>query len=141
MFHPNGIRLSPDQSLLLVDDPDLKWVLSFQVQADGSLRDAEPFYRLETRDDSSRTGAAGMTVDSLGYLYVATRLGIQVCDQPGRVVTIINPPASGPVLGVAFGGADLQDLYVDVGDQLYRRHLLRKGVLPWVLQKPPAPHL
>ena len=139
--HPNGIRLSPDQSLLYVDDPDSRWVWSFQIQPDGSLTNAEPFYHLESRDDSSSTGASGMTVDTLGYLYVATRLGIQVCDQPGRVVAIINPPTSGPILGVAFGGADLQELYVDVGDKVYRRHLLRKGVLPWVPQKPPVPQL
>jgi len=70
-----------------------------------------------------------MTVHSLGYLYVATRLGIQVCDQLGRVVAIINPRATGPVPGVAYG------------DKLYRRHLLRKGILPWVPQKPPVPQL
>jgi len=138
---PNGIRLSPDQSLLFVDAPDLKWVWSFQIQADGSLADGEPFYRLETSDESSVTGASGMAVDNQGYLYVATQLGIQVCDQPGRVLTIINSPAPGPLLGVAFGGPDLQDLYVVAGDKLYKRHLLRKGVLPWVPQKSPVPQL
>ena len=141
MSHPNGIRLSPDQSLLYVDDPDSRWVWSVQIQADRTLRQVEPFYHLESRDDSSMTGASGMTIDTLGYLYVATRLGIQVCDQPGRVVAIINPPVTGPILGVAFGGADLQDLYVDVRDKIYRRHLLRKGFLPWVPQKPPVPQL
>jgi len=138
---PNGVRLSPDQSLLYVDDPDLRWVWSFQVKADGSLTNGEPFYHLESRDDSAATGAAGMTVDSQGYLYVATRLGIQVCDQPGRVLAIINSPDPGPLLGVTFGGPDLQDLYVVAGDKLYKRHLLRKGVLPWVPQKPLVPQL
>ncbi|MEO7145252.1 MAG: SMP-30/gluconolactonase/LRE family protein, partial [Bryobacteraceae bacterium] len=89
---PNGVRLSPDQSLLLVNDTKNKWIWSFQVQPDGSLKNGEPFYRLETRDDSSVSGADGMTLDSVGYLYVATRLGIQICDQPGRVVGIINLP-------------------------------------------------
>jgi gluconolactonase len=139
--HPNGVRLSPDQSLLFVSDPDGRWVWSFQIQADGSLANPEAFFHLESRDDSSSTAAAGMTVDTQGHLYVATRLGIQVCDQPGRVVAIINPPVPGPVLGVAFGGADMQFLYVDVDYRIYRRHLLRKGALPWVLEKPPVPHL
>jgi sugar lactone lactonase YvrE len=139
MGHPNGVRLSPDQSLLFVDDPDLRWVWSFQIQADGSLGNVEPFYRLESRDDSTSTGAAGMTMDSLGYLYVATRLGIQVCDLEGRVQTIIDSPAPGPILGVAFGGPELQDLYVVAGDKLYKRHLQRKGALPPVQQKPPTP--
>jgi enterochelin esterase-like enzyme/sugar lactone lactonase YvrE len=141
MALPTGVVLSPDQSLLLVSDPTSRWVWSFEVQADGSLVNAEPFYRLETPDESSATGAAGMTVDTLGYLYVATRLGIQVCDQPGRVLAILNPPTSSSLAGITFGGPDLQDLYVVAGDKIFKRHLLRKGVLPGVPQKPPVPQL
>ncbi len=138
---PSGIHLSPDQSLLYADDFEHRWVWSFQVQADGSLVNGEPFYRLETQDDSYFTRAVGMTVDNLGYLYVATNLGIQICDQPGRVVAILNPPVSEPLSGIVFGGPDLQDLYVVAGDKLFKRHLLRKGILPWVAQKPPVPQL
>src|SRR5262249_53770821 len=50
---PNGVRLSPDQSLLLVADMREKWVWSYQVQADGSLGNGEAFYHLETPDESS----------------------------------------------------------------------------------------
>lgn len=139
--HPNGIHLSPDQSLLIVSDPGTRWVWSFQILADGSLTNPEPFYHLESPDDSSSTGASAITVDTLGHAYVATRLGIQVCDQPGRVVTIINPPAPGPILGLTFGGEDHQYLYVNVGDKIYRRHMLREGVSPGAPVKPPVPHL
>jgi enterochelin esterase-like enzyme len=45
---PNGIMLSPDQSLLTVADSWGKWVWSFQIQPDGSLANGQPFYRLET---------------------------------------------------------------------------------------------
>lgn len=138
---PTGTALSPDQSLLFVSDPTSRWVWSFEVQADGSLANGEPFYRLETPDESSATGAAGMTVDTLGHLYVATRLGVQICDQPGRVVAIINPPNSDSLSGVTFGGSDFQDLYVVAGDKIFKRHLLRKGVRPGVPEKPPVPHL
>ena len=99
------------------------------------------FYRLEIQDDSYFTRVAGLTVDSLGYLYVATQLGIQICDQPGRVVAIINPPTWEPSAGIVFGGHDFQDLYVVASEKIYKRHLLRKGVLTWVAQKPPVPHL
>jgi gluconolactonase len=138
---PSGVALSPDESLLYVSDKSIKWVWSFQVQVDGSLQHVEPFFRLETLDETSRTDAAGMAVDTEGYLYVATNLGIQVCDQPGRVVAIINPPADGPLLGVAFGGKDFDYLYVDQGDKLYRRHMLRKGIPPGTVLKPPTPRL
>jgi len=138
---PNGVRLSPDQSLLFVADTNGKWVWSFQIQADGSLVNGQPFYRLETPDESSVSGADGMTVDGEGYLYVATQLGVQICDQPGRVVAIINKPSSGWLSNVVFAGPDLQTLYVTNGDKVFRRRVRRKGVLPWVPMKPPAPQL
>jgi gluconolactonase len=140
--HINGIALSPDQSLVLVDDPELRWVWSLTVQTDGSLGNMEPFYHLQARDAWTKTNASGMTVDSIGYLYVATDLGIQVCDQPGRVVAIINAPEQQvPLAGIAFGGPDHQELYALAGDTLYKRHLLRKGVAPGVPAKPPVPQL
>lgn len=46
---PNGVRLSPDQSLLVVADATSKWVWSYQVQQDGSLANGQPFYRLDHR--------------------------------------------------------------------------------------------
>ncbi|MGH9344106.1 MAG: SMP-30/gluconolactonase/LRE family protein [Terriglobia bacterium] len=139
--NPFAVQLSPDQSLLFVDDADTKWVWSFQIQPDGSLADGEPFYRLETLDESSATGAAGMTVDSEGYLYVATKLGIEVSDQPGRVVAILNAPGSGSSSSIVFGGSDLLTLYVAAGGKVYRRHLRRTGVRAGTLLTPPVPQL
>jgi len=141
---PRGIHLSPDQSLLYVDSFDFRWVWSLQVQADGSLTNPENFYRLEGLDDSSQSEAAGMTLDTLGYLYAATNLGIQVCDEQGRVQEIINLPTSDSPAGIVFGGPDLQDLYlvssyIASSGKIFKRHLLRKGYLPWVVQKPPTP--
>ena len=139
--YPSSVRLSPDRSLLFADDRDGKWVWSFHVQPDRSLANGEPFYRLETLDESSATGAAGMALDTEGYLYVATKLGIQVCDQPGRVVTIISNPTTDPVSAMVFGDADLQTLYVTAGGKIFRRRLRRKGVFPWMSVEPPVPHL
>jgi enterochelin esterase-like enzyme/sugar lactone lactonase YvrE len=131
----NGLRLSPDESLVYVSDLTGKWVWSFQPRADGSLAKGEPFFRMETPDDSSDSGASGMAVDSRSLLYVATRLGIQICDQQGRVVAILNRPEQaepfiGPASGVAFGGLDHQYIYVVVGNEVFRRHLMRKPTQP-----------
>jgi enterochelin esterase-like enzyme/sugar lactone lactonase YvrE len=131
----NGVCLSPDQSTLYVSDPNGKWVWAYQVQSDGSLANGEPFFRMETSDEASASGAAGMAADSKGLLYVATLLGIQVCDQQGRVVAVLNrpeqaDPSLGPVSGVAFGGPDHEYLYVVVGNEVFRRHLVRKPVQP-----------
>jgi len=82
-----------------------------------------------------------MTVDTDGYLYVTTGVGLQICDQPGRVVAIINKPQSGPLSNVVFAGPDMQTLYVTAGDNVFWRHVRRKGTLPWTPVKPPAPQL
>ncbi len=82
-----------------------------------------------------------MTVDSQGHLYVATRLGVQICDQAGRVVGIISKPHPGPLANLAFAGPNLEWLYATAGDRVYRRHVRRKGVLPWEPVKPPQPRL
>jgi sugar lactone lactonase YvrE len=131
----NGIRLSPDDSLVYVTDLSGKWVWSFQIQSDGSLANGEPFFRMETPDDSSDSAASGIAIDSRGLLYVATRLGIQTCDLEGRVVAIINGPEQAgskpdPISGVAFGGRDHQYLYAAIGNQVYRRHLVRMPPQP-----------
>lgn len=138
---PNGIVLSPDESLVIVADSDSKWVRSFQRLPDGSLTNEEPFYGLEMPDQGGRSGADGMTLDTEGYLYVATSLGIQICDQPGRVVAIVNRPADRNPSNAVFGGKDLNYLYITAGDKVWRRKIRRKGFFPWQPVKPPVPRL
>src|SRR5207249_11068976 len=43
---PNGIRLSPDQSLLIVADTKGEFVYSFHIQPDGSLADKQKYFYL-----------------------------------------------------------------------------------------------
>jgi gluconolactonase len=115
-------------------------VWSFQVGADGSLRHGQPFYRLEVTDESV-PAAGGLTADREGFLYVATRQGLQVFDQPGRVTALIDLPGPSPASGVVFGGSDMDTLYVTVKDTLFRRRLRRKGVFPGQPVKLPTPRL
>ena len=138
---PNGVALSPDQALLTVADSRSKWVWSFQIQPDGTLAHGQPYYRLETLDLSSASSADGMKTDADGYLYVATSLGIQVCDQPGRVTAILDKPQAGPLSNLVFGGPQLDTLYVTAGDKVYRRPVKRRGTWPWTPVKPPQPRL
>jgi gluconolactonase len=138
---PNGIVLSPDESLVIVADSDTKWIRSFQRMPDGSLANEEPFYGVEMPDEGIRSAADGMTMDAEGYLYVATALGIQICDPAGRVVAILNRPADRNPSNVVFAGPQLDYLYVTAGDKVWRRKMRRKGFLPWQPLKPPAPRL
>lgn len=88
------------------------------------------------------SGAAGMTVDTLGRLYVTTEMGVQVCDQAGRVNGIISKPERASLSKVVFGGPNLDELYVICGDKIYQRKTKAKGVLSFQSPiKPAAPHL
>jgi gluconolactonase len=142
---PNGVRVNPDESLLAVADTVGRSAWSFRIQPDGTLSAGEPFYHLEIPDDVAngplRSGADGMAFDDQGHLYIATKLGIQICDQPGRVVGIIRNPGPVDTSNVVFGGPDMQTLYVTTGDKIYRRHLRRKGVAPGQVVKLPRPQL
>jgi gluconolactonase len=123
---PNGVTLSPDQTLLYVADFASHWVYSYQVQRDGSLLDKQCFFHLHSPDAADESGADGMRVDRNGRLYVATRMGIQVCDQAGRVNCIIPTP-NGRVANLCFGGADFQTLYATCGDRVFKRKVKVKG--------------
>lgn len=138
---PNGIILSPDQSLLCCVDMRSKWVWSFQVQPDGSLAHGQPYYRLECWDDNSQSGGDGMTMDTEAHLYVATRLGIQICDAPGRVVAILNNPENLQPSNCAFGGPALNYLYTTNRAKVFRRRLRRQGLRASITLKPPQPRL
>src|SRR5262245_12800551 len=142
---PNGVRFSPDHAFLMVADTLSRWIWSFSVAADGSLTNGVAFHRLELPDEvdsgALRSGADGMTVDSEGFLYIATKLGIQISDPAGRTPGILNKPQSGDPSNLVFGGPDLQTLYVTSGDKVFRRHIRRKGTLPWAVVKPPKPRL
>ena len=138
---PNGIILSPDQSLLMCVDMRSKWVWSFQVMPDGGLANGQPFYHLETWDTDSQSGGDGMTMDTDAHLYVASRLGIQICDAPGRVVGVINNPQNMQPSNCVFGGPGLDYLYTTNREKVFRRKLRRKGLRAWTTIKPVRPGL
>jgi sugar lactone lactonase YvrE/enterochelin esterase-like enzyme len=139
---PNGLTFTPDQSLLLVADTRGRFVHSFQVQPDGSLAHKQPFCHLHIPDSQLDSGADGLKVDTAGRLYVATHLGVQICDQAGRVTGIINRPPGRWLANIAFGGPGLDELYATAADKVWKRKTHARGVLsaqPPIT--PPKPNL
>ena len=119
-----------------------RFVYSFQIQDDGTLTNKQRFFYLHVPDTANDSGADGMTVDTLGRLYVATRLGVQVCDQAGRVLGIIARPQNAWLANVCFGGPNLDELHATCGDKVFKRKTKARGVLPFESAiKPPAPRL
>ncbi len=129
MKFPNGVTLSPDQSLLYVCDSRSHWVYSYQIQPDGTLNYKQKYDHLHQPDTADESGADGMRCDREGRLYVATKMGIQVCDQAGRVACILPTP-NGRVANLCFGGADYDTLYAACGDKLFKRKLKARGLAP-----------
>ena len=123
---PNGIVLSPDQSLLYVADTTGQFVYSFQIAADGSLRHKQPYFHLHLPDNSD-SHADGLCVDKDGRLYVASGAGVQICDQAGRVNAILAKPAPGWLSNVELGGATLDTLYATGGTSVWRRKMKVQG--------------
>jgi sugar lactone lactonase YvrE len=139
--YANGVMLSPDQSLLYVADYWSHWVYSYQIQPDGKLQAKQRYYWLHTSDATDDSAADGLRVDRDGRLYVATSLGIQVCDQAGRVNCIIPTPNK-RITNLCFGGEKFDTLFATCVEKVYKRKVKTQGIHAWAEpQKPAAPRL
>jgi sugar lactone lactonase YvrE len=143
IMSPTALTLTPDQAMLLVGDGMDRYQWSFQIAADGSLVNGEPFQRLEMPEEGLFSEVRGLTVDSIGYMWATSAMGIQVCEQPGRCTNILNKPelTATPMTSIAFGGPDRAWLYVTQGGKVFRRQTKRTGVVVWDPVKPPQPGL
>ena len=141
MAMPAGVTLSGDQAMLVATDAQSRFSWSFQIAADGSVANGEPFYRLEMPESGWSSGVTGVAQDSIGQVYFATAIGIQVCEANGRVAMILNPPAHGAVQAIAFGGPELNWLYATQGGKIFRRPVKVKGTAGWETVKLPKPPL
>ncbi|MBY0507949.1 MAG: SMP-30/gluconolactonase/LRE family protein [Bryobacteraceae bacterium] len=138
---PSAITLSPDQGMLQVADGQSRFSWSFQIGLDGALNHGEPFYRLEMPESGWMSGVSSVTEDTLGQVYFASPLGVQICEANGRVAMILNPPTYGPVTGVTFAGPKLNWLYVTQEGKLFRRPTKVRGAAAWDVQALPKPPL
>jgi len=144
---PNGLALSPDQSMLVVTDAGSGYSWSFQIAPDGSLVNGEPFYRLELPELTESRGendVHGAVEDTDGNVYFATPLGIQVSMQNGRISQILNSPipGGGPLSAITFAGSGDQSwLYAAQDGKLFRRPVKVTGANAWTVVKPPKPTL
>jgi sugar lactone lactonase YvrE len=106
----NGIGWSPDNRVMYYVDsiPGLIYAYDFDLPG-GSISNRRVFV-----DRSAKPGVPdGLTVDAEGYLWVAVWEGscIEVYDPQGRLVRTVPMPVVFPT-SLAFGGADLTDLYI-----------------------------
>lgn len=119
------ITMSPDQTTIYQAQPGAE-IIAWQYGTNGSLNQRQPYCKLQL-DSEAVVNPQSLCVDTEGRLYVATSLGIQVCDQAGRVNFIIPTPK--PAHDVCFGGKDLSELFIACGDTIYKRPTKVHGVV------------
>ncbi|WP_441288031.1 SMP-30/gluconolactonase/LRE family protein [Sorangium sp. KYC3313] len=107
---PNGVALSPDESVLYVTEFTPGRILRYPLSAEGAPGASSNFA-------ANLPKADGMGVDCAGNLYIAWRDGIDVFAPSGARLGAIT--GMGEVSNVAFGGADRKTLYITSGASLY----------------------
>ncbi|HUR47776.1 MAG TPA: SMP-30/gluconolactonase/LRE family protein [Candidatus Saccharimonadales bacterium] len=125
---PNGIILSPDSGTLAVSEYGGTNVWAYRVDADGSLSAGAKYMELRSPIGKSDSQGDGMTVDTMGRYYVTSALGIQMFDSTGRMGGVIARPQNKGAVSAAFGGPNLEYLYVCSTDKVFRRKTKAKGV-------------
>lgn len=126
---PNGIMLSPDEKTLYVNNSNGEYLLAFDMQPDGTVKNRRNFAKYEgvTKNAAGVTtsGADGLAIDAQGRLYVATSIGVQVFDASGRHLGTI--PLSRAPQNLAFAGADKKTLYVVGRGAAFKIQMLTEG--------------
>jgi gluconolactonase len=117
---PRGVAVSADRRLA-INDPPSKLIHIARMNEDGSLGDRRVFCTLRSGAGSDDPDPGGMIFDAAGSLYIATKIGVQVCSADGRLSEVIGLPGTEGLANVRFGGPKLGWLYVTDGEKMYRR--------------------
>lgn len=130
MDMPNGVVLSPDETVLYVgsDAQDRLWKLP--VATDGSVGPAIPFISPERVPDGKFDVPDGMCVDDLGRVYVTNNSdkvsAIQVFTKDAQYLGRIAFPQ--PPSNCTFGGTDRRSLFVTTLHAIYELRLDTPGL-------------
>lgn len=119
---PNGLCLSPDESLLYINDTDLQHIRVFDVSTDGLIDNGRVFACVAGDEPGV---ADGMKVDIAGNLYCCGSGGIHVFDSKGTRQGIIKTPEF--AANFTWGGEQLQDLYITASHSIYRLSMAVPG--------------
>jgi gluconolactonase len=126
---PNGIMLSPDDRVLYVNNTQGEYLIAFDIQADGTLRNRRNFAKYQGVTQGANgavaSGADGLAIDSEGRIYVASTPGVQVFSPQGQHLGTI--PVSRSPQNLAFAGADRKTLYLVGRGAAFKIQMLSQG--------------
>jgi gluconolactonase len=110
---PNGVKLSPDEKTLYVNNTWGEYVLAYDIKKDGTVGARRDFAKLQgfrKTETGTSSGADGLAVDARGNVYVATTDGVQVFTGEGEALGVIALPKAPQNL--AFAGPGKKVLYI-----------------------------
>ena len=141
LSNATGLAISTEQTFLTVGMSNSVFGYSFKLMEDGNLDDGQNYVHYHLPYGVTTAGTLGMTIDEGNILYTATKMGIQVSDQLGRVNFIFSNPGEG-VMDVKLGGVNFNTLFATSNGKLFARKITGRGVLSWLPSiKPPKPGL
>jgi gluconolactonase len=120
---PNGIVFSPDENYLYVNDSETGQVIKFDVLDNGDVENPRPFANVGTMGELG--GADGMVTDTEGRLYTTGPNGFIVFDENG--IQIQQLRFEHQITNLAWGGDDLDHLFITAPDRVYRLDMNTRG--------------
>ena len=139
----NGVVLSSDEKTLYANHKDGEYLLAFDVQPDGSLKNQRNFGKYKSvtipgHPDprmAEDNGADGMAIDDAGRVYTATNVGVEVFSRKGEYLGAIPIGIWGAEQNMiqkpqnlTFAGPDRNWLYTVGSNAIYRVQLLASGI-------------
>jgi gluconolactonase len=128
---PNGITLSADDKTLYVNDWDGSYLLTYDVQPDGTLKNRKNFGKYTLKEETDHgpvSGADGLCIDSAGHAFATTPAGVQVFSPKGEHLADIEAPYPMPPQNCGFGGPGNRYLYVTGRGVVYRIETMGTGI-------------
>ncbi|MFW6074822.1 MAG: SMP-30/gluconolactonase/LRE family protein, partial [Chloroflexota bacterium] len=124
---PNGLVLSPNESLMFIADSKQRKIFRYTVFADGALSSQGELYA-DLSEDTATGVTDGMKVDTDGRLWTTGPGGVWVIDSDGSILgrfVIDEQPAN-----LAWGGEDFSTLYITARTSVYSVETNVRGVAP-----------
>ena len=131
------LAIYPNHSMLFQTEKHSDWIYSAVIDND-SLKEFQRFYWLHNSENFNFEEPGRMVFDERGNLFVATIMGIQVCDQNGRVRAMLTLP-SGKISSIAFGGKNRDFLFALSDGKLFCIKLNVHGKESWHYPLNPVP--
>jgi gluconolactonase len=127
---PNGILLDRDERTLYVNDSSGEYLVAFDVQADGTVRNRRNFAKyvgVQQTAEGISSNADGLAIDSDGRVYVGLPVGVQVLSPQGQHLGTI--PVSKRVQNLAFAGPNKKTLYMVGSGAAFKVQMLAQGFM------------